>query len=123
MKHALILALALACHAAAHAGPDIEAGRALFKARCASCHSMAPRSTFGPHLHAIVGRPAATAADYRYSAAMKASGIVWSRQSLADFLRAPADVVPGTTMRFRGIGNRGQIEDLLAYLQSAQAGQ
>ncbi|CAG9167859.1 cytochrome c family protein [Cupriavidus respiraculi] len=120
MKYAFSFALLLACHAAAHGAPDIQAGRALFKARCASCHSMAPRSTFGPHLHGIVGRPAAGAGDYRYSAAMRASGIVWSPQSLAAFVRAPGDVVPGTTMRFRGIGDRGQVEDLLAYLQSAQ---
>jgi cytochrome c len=118
MKHAVLFALALACHAAAQAGPDIQAGRAVFKARCASCHSVAPRSTFGPHLHAIIGRPAASASDYRYSPAMKASGIEWSRQSLAAFLQAPGEVVPGTTMRFRGIGNGKQLEDLLAYLQS-----
>jgi cytochrome c len=120
MKHAVFLALALACQATAQAAPDVQAGRAVFKARCASCHSMAPRSTFGPHLHAIVGRPAAAAGDYRYSPAMKASGIVWSRQSLAAFVQAPGEVVPGTTMRFRGIGDGKQLEDLLAYLQSQQ---
>jgi cytochrome c len=33
-------------------------------------------------------------------------------------MRAPKDVVPGTSMRFFGIGSEQQIADLLAYLRT-----
>lgn len=105
---------------AAYAAGDAEAGRQAF-AKCASCHQVRiPRSSFGPHLHGVVGRPAAAAADFRYSEAMRKSGIVWTEDALRAFLRAPDKAVPGTSMRFRGIGSEREIADLLAYLRSVR---
>ena len=118
----LALGLALGVHAAApaRAAGDAEAGRRAF-AKCASCHQVRiPRSSFGPHLHGVVGRPAAAATDFRYSAAMRKSGIVWNEEALRAFLRAPDKVVPGTSMRFRGIGSERELDDLLAYLRSVR---
>lgn len=106
--------------ASAHAAPgDAAAGKLAF-AKCASCHAVGPyaRGGFGPQLRGIVGRRAGTTADYSYSAAMRNSGIVWSEAKLAAFMRAPKDVVPGTSMRFFGIGSEQQIADLLAYLRT-----
>lgn len=115
------LLLALFCTLlapAAHAAGDALAGRQAF-AKCASCHQVSiPRSGFGPHLHALIGRPAAAATDFRYSAAMRNSGLVWTEDALRSFLKAPDTVVPGTSMRFRGIGNEREIDDLLAYLRT-----
>mgnify|MGYP006158208755 CR=1 FL=1 len=34
------------------------------------------------------------------------------------FLKAPGDVVPGNRMRFFGIGNAQQLDNLLAYLRT-----
>ena len=120
-RHALAwMTLALLVQApVAGAAGDAEAGKAAF-AKCASCHQVGPsaRGGFGPQLNAIFGRRAAATADYNYSTAMKNSGIVWSDQTLAAFLRAPSDVVPGTKMRFWGIGNDRQIANLLAYLHT-----
>ncbi len=101
------------------AAGDVVAGKAVF-ARCASCHQLgaSARSTFGPQLNGIIGRPAAASADYQYSPAMKTAGIVWSEKTLAAFIKAPGDVVPGTKMRFFGIGNEQKIADLLAYLRT-----
>ena len=102
---------------------DLEHGRRVFQA-CASCHMIdSDRSAFGPSLKGIVGRPAAAAADYNYSTAMKAagaSGVVWDEQSLAEFLASPQTKVPGTKMRFWGISDPKQVADLLAYLRSVQ---
>lgn len=113
-----MFALAVASSASCAAG-NIEAGRAAF-AKCASCHQVGPsaRGGFGPQLNNIVGRTAGSTADFNYSSAMKKSGIVWSDQTLAAFLKAPNDVVPGNKMRFYGIGDAQQISDLLAYLHS-----
>ncbi|CAN5315963.1 hypothetical protein BH11PSE9_BH11PSE9_27610 [soil metagenome] len=116
------LALGAALAAAwgpAHAAGNIEAGRAAF-AKCASCHQVGPsaRGGCGPQLNQIVGRTAGSTADFVYSPAMKKSGIVWTDQTLAAFLKAPGDVVPGNKMRFYGIGDAQQVSDLLAYLHS-----
>ena len=99
---------------------DMDAGRATFAARCASCHAVGPsaRGAFAPQLNGIVGRRAASTTDFKYSAAMKKSGIVWSEKNLAAFMRGPSDVVPGTSMRFWGISNEQQIANLLAHLRT-----
>lgn len=117
---ALGFALIVAGVQAAYAAGDAEAGRQAF-AKCASCHQVRiPRSSFGPHLHGVVGRPAAMATDFRYSEAMRKSGIVWTEEALRAFLRAPDKAVPGTSMRFRGIGSERELDDLLAYLRSVR---
>lgn len=99
---------------------DVDAGKATFVARCASCHAVGPsaRGGFAPQLNGIVGRRAGSTADFKYSAAMKNSGIVWSERNLAAFLRGPSDLVPGTSMRFWGLGNEQQVTNLLAYLRT-----
>ncbi|MBX9848722.1 MAG: cytochrome c family protein, partial [Rhodocyclaceae bacterium] len=106
----------------AHAVVDPVAGKRAF-AKCASCHNVGPnaRSSFGPQLNGVVGRPAASASDYRYSQAMKQSGLVWSEDKLRAFLKSPDKVVPGTSMRFWGLGNDREIDDLLAYLRTTAA--
>ena len=76
------------------------------------------RGAFGPQLNGLFGRHAGSTTDYQYSAAMKASGIVWTDATLSAFIQSPDKVVPGTRMRFWGIGNAQQIENLLAYLRT-----
>jgi len=106
----------------ASATGDPVAGKAAF-AKCASCHQVGPsaRGGFGPQLNGIIGRPAASTKDYKYSAAMQSSGIVWSEEKLRAFLKSPGDVVPGTKMRFFGIGSDTQIDNLLSYLRTFSA--
>jgi cytochrome c len=122
VKKAVLLTLALTFQISSHAAGDVQAGKALFVKRCASCHSVGPsaRGTFGPHLNSVFGRPAGGTNDYKYSQAMKDSGIVWSESTLSAFLESPNKVVPGTKMRFWGMSNERQINDLLAYLRSYQ---
>jgi cytochrome c len=115
----LIFLSTLLAAASAHAAGDAAAGKLAF-AKCASCHAVGPyaQAGFGPQLRGIVGRRAGASGDYKYSAAMRNSGIVWTEDKLAAFMRAPKDVVPGTSMRFFGIGSEQQIADLLAYLRT-----
>lgn len=131
MKHVVRLAKALAAAATlstalvapnAHGAGDIQAGKDLFSARCASCHHVGPsaRAAFGPQLNGIFGRKAGGTEDYRYSDAMKTSAVVWDEASLRAFVQSLAKVVPGTKMRFWGISNTKQIDDLLAYLRTFQ---
>jgi len=120
---AWLLTAAASCAWAAPSAPapktgNAKAGEAAFR-KCASCHQIGPyaRGGFGPQLTGVIGRKAAGTGDFKYSDAMKKSGIVWSEPALAAFLRAPGDVVPGTSMRFWGIGDDQQIADLLAYMR------
>lgn len=101
------------------AAGDVVAGKASF-AKCASCHQVgsSARAGFGPQLNGIVGRTAGSSNDYKYSPAMKNSGIVWSEKNLRAFLKDPDDVVPGNKMRFFGISNDKDIDNLLAYLNT-----
>ncbi|MDN2710040.1 c-type cytochrome [Janthinobacterium sp. SUN118] len=100
---------------------NAEAGKAAFR-KCASCHQVGPsaRGGFGPKLTGVIGRKAGATTDYRYSAAMKNSQVVWTEHNLAAFLKAPSDFIPGNNMRFWGIGNAQQVADLLAYLRTQQ---
>ncbi len=119
---ALALLAALA-PLAAQAGGDPVAGRKLF-ASCANCHAVGPsaRHGFGPHLNALVGRKAGSLTGYAYSPGMKASGLVWNQATLTAYLRDPGGVVPGTKMRYWGVGiNEQKVADLLAYLANAQS--
>ena len=118
-KLAWLMTLSFACCGLAHAAGDINAGKAVFNL-CASCHQVgsSARAGFGPQLNGIIGRPAASTTDYNYSPAMKRSGIVWSEKTLSAFLKSPSDTVPGTKMRFWGIGDEKKIADLLAYLRT-----
>jgi cytochrome c len=113
------LTFALATVAApAFAAPDIEAGKALFASRCASCHAIGPMATsgFGPQLNGLANRRAGSLTDFAYSKEMKQSGIVWNEKTLAAFIANPGKTVPGTKMRFWGIGNERKVADLIAYL-------
>ncbi|MYM21779.1 c-type cytochrome [Duganella sp. FT135W] len=112
------LLLLLAAGQASAAG-DPKNGAFLFQ-RCASCHAVGKYASagYGPQLNGIVGRRAASTKDYKYSEAMKKSGLTWDEKTLAAYLRAPHDVVPGTTMRFWGIKDEQQVADLLSYLKT-----
>jgi cytochrome c len=96
-------------------------GAVVFR-QCASCHQVGAnaRGGFGPQLNGLFGRRAGATADFAYSPAMQASGIVWDEQTLARFLANPDKALPGTKMRFWGIGDEREMQALLAYLRRFQ---
>jgi cytochrome c len=105
---------------AAHADGNAEKGHAIFHDKCSVCHlaSADGARLLGAPLFGVVGRSAGTAPGYDCSAAMKASGIDWSNETLEHYLQAPAKVVPGTKMTFAGLKSDEQIEDVIAYLDT-----
>jgi len=112
---ALGLAVSMAAPAAQAAGEG--EGAALYAQHCGSCHTLVPGkpSVAGPNLSGMFGRPAAKG-EFRYSAALQASGLVWNRQNLDKFLAAPMSTVPGTRMpvAMRDPAKRTAIIDYLA---------
>lgn len=109
------LLLALVSAGAASAG-DVRRGRAAYAA-CAACHEPGPNA-LGPPLTGIVGRPAGSIEGYRYSNAMRRSGLVWTPQTLGRFMADPQGQVRGNRMPYSGLANAGEIDDLVAYLQT-----
>jgi len=103
---------------------DIEAGKKVFKL-CAVCHyADRNQNKIGPTLLNLMGRKAGTVAGYHYSAAMvKAgdNGLVWTNDTLKQYLHAPQQLVKGTLMASIRITNDALIDDLIAYLQSVSA--
>jgi cytochrome c len=102
----------------AWAGGDAAKGATYFKGRCGQCHT-AERggpNKIGPNLFGVYGRHAASVANYTYSGAMKNSGIVWTADRLAPYLRSPRSVVPGTKMTFAGIVRYEDVANTIAYL-------
>jgi cytochrome c2 len=117
---ALLFALLMvgAAPPAAGAG-DAENGSRLFSL-CATCHGFEPTSrSLGPSLAGVIGRPAATQPGFRYSPALRQSGIVWDAPALTRFLADPAAAVPGNRMPFVGIREPAEIDDVIAYLMRA----
>jgi len=95
---------------------DASAGRLVFR-KCQACHSIEPgKNMIGPSLAGVIGRKAGTAAGYNYSPAMKSADIVWSAQTLDQYLTDPAKVVPGNKMPFPGLKTDHDRDDVIAYL-------
>ena len=110
----LAAAACLLSAAAARAG---DRGEAVFKRNCALCHSVeSGKNKVGPSLAGVVGRPAGSAPDFSYSSANKASGIVWTKAKLDEYLADPQKVVPGTLMLFPGLKNPEDRQAVIAYL-------
>jgi len=117
MRCAILIAgvLALATYAA-HAEGDAERGAKRFE-ECAACHALEKgQESVGPTLYGVFGRKAGEAGDFRYSPALKRSGIIWNEQTVDTFIADPQAVVPGNRMPFAGITDAAARADLIAYL-------
>ena len=85
--------------------------------RCAVCHANAEGETaeIGPNLWGVGGARAGARPGFDYSAALKASRLVWSRPTLARWLDNPQAMVPGTTMARQTL-TPAERDALVAYL-------
>lgn len=90
-----------------------ERGKALYQS-CTSCHDI-DENDIGPKHRGVLGRKAGTAPGYDYSAALKASGIVWDKSTLDRWLTNPSAMVPGTKMFFL-LPDPQARADVIAYL-------
>jgi cytochrome c len=102
---------------AAQADGDAARGEKRFE-DCAACHSTENGvNNVGPSLSGLFGRKAGEAADFRYSPALKRSGITWTVQTLDTFIADPQRAVPANRMPYAGMPDAGDRADLIAYLQ------
>lgn len=104
---------------AAFAAGDPAKGEAKFQ-ECAACHKLeAGVNNVGPSLSGIIGRKAGEIADFRYSPAIKRSGITWTADKLDAFIKEPQALVPANRMPYAGLADPADRADLIAYLQKA----
>jgi cytochrome c len=103
----------------AFAEGDAVKGEAKFQ-ECAACHQLqAGVNNVGPSLHGLIGRKAGELADFRYSPAIKRSGITWTADTLDAFIKEPQAMVPANRMPYAGLADPADRADLIAYLQKA----
>lgn len=123
MKRLAIAGLAaLALMSSAWADGDAAVGATVF-AQCSACHAVGAgaQNSVGPVLNGVVGRPAGTYPSYRYSSAMRKSGLTWDEATLTQYLKGPDKLVPGSKMVFPGLASDEDLANLLAFLKQQQA--
>jgi cytochrome c len=119
MRATVVLILTLLPVGAARADGDPVRGEARFQ-DCAACHKLAAGANeVGPSLHGLFTRKAGELAEFRFSPAMKRSGIEWTPQTLDTYIADPQAAVPGNRMPYAGMASAGDRADLIAYLMKA----
>jgi cytochrome c len=95
-------------------------GERVYRA-CVACHSLEPnRNMTGPSLAEIWNRTAGSLPSFpRYSPALKSAGIIWTDDTLDEWIKDPQHFIPGNTMTFPGMKDTRQRADLLAFLKEA----
>jgi len=102
--------------AAVATGGDAKAGKKVFR-KCSACHQLKEgRNGVGPSLHDVMGASAGQADGFRFSSALQESGIVWTEESMTEFLADPKGFVPGNRMQFPGLKRDEDITNVIAYL-------
>ena len=118
----LTAAALFALSAPALAEGDATKGKAAF-AKCALCHAF-DKNAVGPELKGIVGRKAASVADYTmYSAGMKklgAEGFIWTEANIDKWIADPKAMIADSPMAlaFPGVPDAGERADIIAYLKA-----
>jgi cytochrome c len=125
----LVPAIAVAAGLSAiGASPAVAAGDPVhgvqvFRGTCGVCHlalkdaARADAATkIGPNLYGVVGRPSGTLKGFRYSAAMRSAGIVWTYDKLRQYAHAPQTFIPNVRMSFPGLPKQQDADDVAAYL-------
>ena len=103
----------------AFAEGDAAAGKKVYN-KCKTCHALeAGKKKLGPSLNGIIGRTAGSVEGFKYSDAMKDSGVVWTEENIAAYLEKPKEFIAGNKMAFAGLRKEQDRANLIAYLKEA----
>src|SRR5258708_1703612 len=101
-------------------GADATAGKTLFRQQWSICHTAEPGDNGGAqgrYLIGVYGRPAAGAAGFSYTGALRAAHLTWDAATLKRFLASPTTVVPGSAMVV-SVPNESDRDNLVAYFEN-----
>ena len=123
----IIILLGAICYPSLVFAGENKRGEKVFK-KCRTCHEIGTyaKAKVGPPLNNLIGRIAGSQEDYNYSKAMVTAGhggLVWTEDILDQYLSRPRNIVPKTTMTFRGLKNVQDRTDVIAYLKTFLAGE
>jgi cytochrome c len=117
-RFSLLIFLMLLVNTQANA-QDRSHGQKLFE-ECRACHATEPGAQgVGPDLHGVFGRNAGTLDGFRYSPALKRSGITWTPKTLDAYVADPQKAVPQNRMPYAGMPEARDRADLIAFMQEA----
>ena len=113
----IVIGIGMGMSVGATLAADVDAGKKVFR-KCKACHTLKEggKSAIGPNLYGVVGRNAATVDGFKYSKAMKESGLVWDEETLTGYLTKPKEFLPDNKMPFPGLKKPEQIENVIAYI-------
>ena len=94
---------------------DVAHGETVYE-KCMGCHSL-DANRVGPMHRGVFGRVAGGVEGYRYSSALRNSGITWNEETLDAWLTDPGKFIRGSAMGFR-LSDAQDRADVIAYLQS-----
>ena len=101
---------------------DPVAGEKVYR-KCKTCHQIGAGAEhrIGPHLNGLFGRQAASYDDFRYSKSLAgagAGGLEWHADTLDAFLENPRALATGTRMSFKGLKNKEDRVNVIAYIRT-----
>ena len=99
---------------------ELDHGARQFARNCSGCHTLSPDGLrrAGPTLYRVFGRRAGSVADYRYSAALEKSDIVWDKTTISELFRiGPNHYIPGTKMPLQKIIKDEDRDALVSFLE------
>tara|TARA_E500000331_G_scaffold13540_1_gene12044 strand:+ start:637 stop:1038 length:402 start_codon:yes stop_codon:yes gene_type:complete len=101
----------------AFADGDAKIGKKVFN-KCRACHALkVGTKKVGPSRHGIVGRKVGSESYFKYSKAMKASGIEWTAENLDKYLKAPKKFISKDKLPFGGLKKAKGFANIIAYLK------
>ena len=100
----------------AHAQGDPKRGEKIFE-NCRACHAAdGATNEIKPGLRSVFKRRTSEHDDFRYSPALKRSGITWTPQTLDTFVADPQKMVPANRMPYDGLPDARDRADLITYM-------
>ena len=85
---------------------------------CGACHGTTADAgpKLGPNLFGVAGRKAGAAPGFDYSDALKKSGLTWTPENLAAFVRDPGKTVPDNSMDYPGNSDAASVKAIVDYM-------
>ena len=118
-----VFCAALFCQSAQSPAQTVSEGRKLFETTCTPCHNYekgGEPDMYGQtlNLYGVLGRRAASVANFEYSEDLRKSGIVWNEATIDKFITAPKKLFPGTRMELPGVEDIETRRHIIRFLGS-----